>query len=369
MWSGRHSSVRLGESLDFADYREYTPGDDFRRIDHQLWARLGVILVRRYQAEEELTLRLVIDASASMGYEEKLETARRLAAMVGYLALAGGDRVQPICLGGAGSCRSVIGPLGRHLSSWPQIERWLERIEPGGAAALEEAAIRSGSPGAARPGVLVSDLLDPGWESAIDKLGATGGGLVLQVLGGVSSIRHWLATSTSSTARPGSGSRSPLRSRHSTDISTGSRNSSLRWRGGPSLRDGPPGGRARLAGGSRAATGRGGGSAVRFLVPAALGVAALAVPLLRSMLRSRRQRTPVSSVYLWDQVGNPVSSAVPGSASAPPLLLAQLAVLALFALLLASLLPPGDRARTAHRLRDGHVRARWRWRVGWSGRW
>jgi uncharacterized protein (DUF58 family) len=185
MWSGRHSSVRLGESLDFADYREYTPGDDFRRIDHQLWARLGVILVRRYQAEEELTLRLVIDASASMGYEEKLETARRLAAMVGYLALAGGDRVQPICLGGAGSSRSVIGPLGRHLSSWPQIERWLERIEPGGAAALEEAAIRSGSPGAARAlTVLVSDLLDPGWESAIDKLGATGGGLVLQVLGG-----------------------------------------------------------------------------------------------------------------------------------------------------------------------------------------
>ncbi|HEX2370389.1 MAG TPA: VWA domain-containing protein [Acidimicrobiia bacterium] len=76
---------------------------------------------------------------------------------------------------------------------------------------------------------------------------------------------------------------------------------------------------------------------MRFLVPAALGVAALAVPLLALyMLRSRRQRTPVSSVYLWDQVGNPVSSAVPWQRLRPtPLLLAQLAILALFALLLA----------------------------------
>ncbi len=176
--------MRLGESLDFADYREYSPGDDFRRIDHQLWARLGVILVRRYQAEEELTLRLVIDASASMAYEGKFDTALRLSAMVGYLALAGGDRVQPLALGGARGGRSMTGPLGRHLSSWAQIERWLEGIEPGGAATLEDAAIRSGSPGAARAlTVLVSDLLDPGWEPAIDKLGATGGGLVLQVLG------------------------------------------------------------------------------------------------------------------------------------------------------------------------------------------
>jgi Ca-activated chloride channel homolog len=76
---------------------------------------------------------------------------------------------------------------------------------------------------------------------------------------------------------------------------------------------------------------------VRFLVPAALGLAALAVPLVALyMLRSRRQRTPVSSVYLWDQVSNPVSSAVPWQRLRPtPLLLLQLAVLALFALLLA----------------------------------
>ena len=46
-WSGRHSSTRLGESLDFADYRPYQPGDDYRRIDHNLRARLGVVMVRQ----------------------------------------------------------------------------------------------------------------------------------------------------------------------------------------------------------------------------------------------------------------------------------------------------------------------------------
>ena len=78
-WSGRHSSRHKGESLDFADYREYVPGDDFRRIDHNLWARLGVLLVRQFEAEEELPLKVVIDTSASMGFYGKLETARTLA--------------------------------------------------------------------------------------------------------------------------------------------------------------------------------------------------------------------------------------------------------------------------------------------------
>ena len=201
-----------------------------------------MILVRRYQAEEELTLRLVIDASASMGYEEKLETACRLAAMVGYLALAGGDRVQPICLGGAGSCRSVIGPLGRHLSSWPQIERWLERIEPGGAAALEEAAIRTAAPAHARQEVLVSDLLDPGGSRRSTSSAPPVADWCSRCSAGASSIRRWLATSTSSTARPGP---APV-----LRFGRGTRRISASARGiprcgggeGPSLRDGPPGG-------------------------------------------------------------------------------------------------------------------------------
>ena len=80
LWAGGHASVRLGESLDFADYRPYVPGDDFRKIDHNLWARLGQVLVRQYEAEEELPLRLVLDASASMSLYDKHPTALELAA-------------------------------------------------------------------------------------------------------------------------------------------------------------------------------------------------------------------------------------------------------------------------------------------------
>ncbi|MGH8911815.1 MAG: DUF58 domain-containing protein, partial [Acidimicrobiia bacterium] len=55
-WAGRHSSTRLGESLDFADYRPYQPGDDYRRIDHNLRARLGVLMIRQFEAEQELPI-------------------------------------------------------------------------------------------------------------------------------------------------------------------------------------------------------------------------------------------------------------------------------------------------------------------------
>jgi uncharacterized protein (DUF58 family) len=82
LWSGGHASVRKGESLDFADYRPYVPGDDFRKIDHNLWARLGQVLIRQYEAEEELPLRLAIDTSASMSLHRKHETALELAAMI-----------------------------------------------------------------------------------------------------------------------------------------------------------------------------------------------------------------------------------------------------------------------------------------------
>ena len=127
-WSGRHSSRHKGESLDFADYREYVPGDDFRRIDHNLWARLGVLLVRQFEAEEELPLKVVIDTSASMGFYRKLETARQLAAMMAYLGLAGGDRVQLIGIPGPTDKPLRLGPTGRHLSRWPHLEAWLESL-------------------------------------------------------------------------------------------------------------------------------------------------------------------------------------------------------------------------------------------------
>ena len=183
-WTGRHSSRHKGESLDFADYRQYVPGDDFRRIDHNLWARLGVLLVRQFEAEEELPLRVVLDISKSMGFYRKSEVGKVLAAMICYLGLAGGDRVQIYAVGGATGSALQVGPAGRHLSRWPQLESWLEQLQTGGGGELAPTLRQLIGEGTSRGAlVLVSDLLSPDFGSALDGLGIGSGGIVLHVLG------------------------------------------------------------------------------------------------------------------------------------------------------------------------------------------
>ncbi len=184
LWAGGHPSVRKGESLDFADYREYTPGDDFRRIDHNLRARLGVTLVRLYEAEDELPLRVLCDVSASMGFGGKFAAVRRLAAAITYLALASGDRVTPLAVPGAQGRVLDQGRPARHVGGWPAVETWLEMLRPGGAAdltgALRLLRERAGTRG---PTALVSDLLAPDWPQALDLIGsARAGGLVVHLL-------------------------------------------------------------------------------------------------------------------------------------------------------------------------------------------
>ena len=179
-WAGRHSSTRLGESLDFADYRPYQPGDDYRRIDHNLRARLGVVMVRQFEAEQELPLDVVVDLSASMEMHQKEHSARRLAAMIAYMGLASGDRVRLWAVPGDGSRTEVQGPVGRHLSTWPLLEGWLESRPVGGAGSLRSLGRRLASSGGAV--VLVSDLLVDEWREVLDGLAPTAGGLVLHLL-------------------------------------------------------------------------------------------------------------------------------------------------------------------------------------------
>ncbi len=183
LWSGGHRSTQLGESLDFADYREYSLGDDFRRIDHALWARLGVVLVRLFEAEQELPLRVVLDRSASMDFGPKFTAARQLAAMISYLALTSGDRVYPFLTPGSGDRPVEAGPPMRHGGSWPQLETWLEASQPGGSGELVPMARALAGAGVTRgPTVLVSDLLTDDWRDALDVLAVLGGGVVIHVL-------------------------------------------------------------------------------------------------------------------------------------------------------------------------------------------
>ena len=93
---GERRSRRRGQSVEFADFRNYTPGDDFRLIDWNAYARLDRFMLRLFVAEEELPLSVFVDLSGSMdwGKPNKAETARRLAGAIAYVALAALDRVR-----------------------------------------------------------------------------------------------------------------------------------------------------------------------------------------------------------------------------------------------------------------------------------
>ena len=93
---GERRSVSRGRSPEFADFRNYTPGDDYRLIDWNAYARLDRYVLRLFVAEEELPLSLFVDLSGSMdwGRPNKAETARRLAGAIAYVALASLDRVR-----------------------------------------------------------------------------------------------------------------------------------------------------------------------------------------------------------------------------------------------------------------------------------
>lgn len=107
---GKRRSRQLGSSLEFADYREYAPGDDTRRFDWSVYGRTGKPFIKQYMDEQELQVHLFVDASISMNFGEdngllavegrsgnKFDYAKRLAACIGYIALASYDRVDAAC--------------------------------------------------------------------------------------------------------------------------------------------------------------------------------------------------------------------------------------------------------------------------------
>src|SRR5712671_1369524 len=92
---GEKRSVKRGSSVEFADYREYLPGDDLRYVDWNTAARLEKLFVKLFIEEEDLYLALLVDTSGSMdfGRPTKLHYAARVAAALGYIGLANYDRV------------------------------------------------------------------------------------------------------------------------------------------------------------------------------------------------------------------------------------------------------------------------------------
>ncbi|MEE2912558.1 MAG: DUF58 domain-containing protein [Planctomycetota bacterium] len=135
---GERRSRRRGISVEFADYRQYTAGDDLRFIDWNVYARLDRLFMKIFLEEEELTLGIAIDASASMefGNPNKFDFARRLAMSLGYIALSSHNRVSLFSFNDAGV---------KHLSALRGSRRtrdmgqWLLDLIPQGGTAFRDA--------------------------------------------------------------------------------------------------------------------------------------------------------------------------------------------------------------------------------------
>src|SRR4029077_3063044 len=86
---------KSGSGVEFADHRDYVPGDDFRYLDWNVYRRFGRLLVRLYEEEEDLSICSRLDCSAAMGCGggQKFDQARRLVAALAYVGLANLDRV------------------------------------------------------------------------------------------------------------------------------------------------------------------------------------------------------------------------------------------------------------------------------------
>lgn len=133
---GEHVTGRGGTSIEFSDYRNYVAGDDVRFVDWNIFARLHRPYLKLYRQEEEMHVVLLVDASTSMLFEDKLDMARRLAAAFGIMGLFGTERVSLYALGHPAAGTQVLAPCtGR--ASMMKLFRTVEGLEGGGAEPLE----------------------------------------------------------------------------------------------------------------------------------------------------------------------------------------------------------------------------------------
>lgn len=177
---GERRSKARGQSVEFADHRNYVPGDDFRYLDWNLYGRLEKLFLKLYEEERELPVRIFLDASESMGFGEprKFDFARQIAAAVGYVALCGFDRVSVIPFPDRPEETAVRGALRsvRGRKSTLNFFQNITHLTAGGAANLNE-ALRRGALEARQAGVAVvlSDFLDPaGYDTGLAALVARG---------------------------------------------------------------------------------------------------------------------------------------------------------------------------------------------------
>jgi uncharacterized protein (DUF58 family) len=166
--AGMHSAKRRGTSVEFAEHKEYAPGDDVRRIDWRAFARFDRYYLKQFQDEANLKVSIVFDASGSMGYKNKLPFARTLAAGIAHLALSQRDSVGLLLL-----CNSAYDhlPARTRSSHFEEVVSRLVRAEPHGDAKLADQLQHLGELVRGRGLVVViSDMLDKDTPRALDAI-------------------------------------------------------------------------------------------------------------------------------------------------------------------------------------------------------
>ena len=171
MFGGNHQSKSFGSSCEFADYRDYVPGDDISKIDWNVYARFDKLYQKLYLDERQMHTKIYIDASRSMqhGTLEKAEQAVRIAAAFAYLSVSEMDKVSVYAIHGNRVDEVISGMVGK--DSYLNCIGSLNDIEFDGDVSISEAVLTSKVGKGDGYSILISDFLtDEDYEAAIDKL-------------------------------------------------------------------------------------------------------------------------------------------------------------------------------------------------------
>jgi uncharacterized protein (DUF58 family) len=167
---GERKSRRKGQSVEFADFRSYVPGDDLRFVDWNLYARLDRLFLKLFLEEEDLHVFFLVDSSPSMDFGDptKFYFAKQVAAALGFVGMCRGDRVKIEFLGAENRTSPVLRGRGQ---LWRMLE-FVEAVEPNEVFTLSDSVkrfcLRNTGRGIV---VLISDLMDKtGYESALRML-------------------------------------------------------------------------------------------------------------------------------------------------------------------------------------------------------
>jgi uncharacterized protein (DUF58 family) len=171
---------KTGSGIEFADHRDYNPGDDFRYLDWNVYQRFGRLLLRLFEEEEDLSIYLLVDGSRSMGFDvrlgdhqtgrgPKIQQAKRLAAALCYIGLSNLDRVSVSALTSRVKDRM---PATRGKQRIHRVFEFLRDVDAEGATGLEDALKQFVAQNKRRGlAILISDLYDPkGFEQGINVL-------------------------------------------------------------------------------------------------------------------------------------------------------------------------------------------------------